>query len=157
MELPDLSGYRLHKVVDDVDLDGVVVRGLRGSFHRSGTRTVGVYSYAGAELFMAWGYVGEPHCRYTALRRPDGSWEPPRPGCPPVSRICDGGRVTALTLGGYVLPASPVTGPPSGGVGAAARDPMAALSAVGVPSGPPPAACATGSGSLGPGARPGLG
>jgi hypothetical protein len=147
MELPDLSEYRLHKVIDDVDLDGVVVEGLRGTFHRSDSRTVGVYSYAGAELFMAWGYVGEPHCRYTALRRVDGSWEPPRPGCPPVSRTYDGGRVTALTLGEHVLPASPVTGPPPGGAAATTVDPLAALSTVGVPSGPPPAACAADSGS----------
>lgn len=102
MLLPDLSEYRLHKVIDDVDLDGVVVPGLRGHFHRrhagARTSTVGVYSYAGVELFMAWGYVGEPHCRFTALRRPDGSWGRPRPGCPPVTRVYDGARVAALTL-----------------------------------------------------------
>jgi hypothetical protein len=153
MELPDLSGYRLHKVIDDVDLDGVVVRGLRGRFHRrttgSGVLTVGVYSYAGAELMMAWGYVGEPHCRFNAVRRPDGSWEPPRQGCPPVARVHDGGRVTALTLGEHVLPTEPMTGPPSGG--ARAPGPDAVLPAVGGPGGlgpwPPPAAYAADSGS----------
>lgn len=154
MDLPDLSEYRLHKVIDNVDLDGVVVPGLRGSFHRRATgsrvRTVGVYSYAGAELFMAWGYVGEVHCRFSALRRPDGTWGPPRPGCPPVRRVHDGGRVTALTLGEHVLPAEPVTCPPPGGARATAADPvLAAVGGPGVRAGswPPPAACAADSGS----------
>ncbi|MFC0533814.1 hypothetical protein [Phytohabitans kaempferiae] len=156
MELPDLSGYRLHKVINDVDLDGVVVRGLRGSFHRradgpvgSAVLTVGVYSYAGADLLMAWGYVGEPHCRFNAVRRADGSWEPPRQGCPPVTRVHDGGQVTALTLGEHVLPTEPMTGPPSGE--ARAPGPDGVLPAVGGPGGlgpwPPPAAWATDSGS----------
>ncbi|MEV1287910.1 hypothetical protein [Micromonospora sp. NPDC049679] len=111
MTLPDLSEYRPHKVVTDVDLEGVVVPGLSATFHRraagSRVRTVGVYRYAGVELFMAWGYVGEPHCRFTALRRSDGSWGPPRPGCPPVAKARDGGRVTALTINGHVLPTAP--------------------------------------------------
>jgi hypothetical protein len=150
MLLPDLSEYRLHKVIDDVDLDGIVVPGLRGTFHRrpegAVTSTVGLYSYAGVELFMAWGYVGEVHCRYTALRGPDGSWGPPLRGCPPVSKVCDGGRVTALTLGGYVLPAAPVTSPPSVGAPSTVRVP-AARPAVGGLGVPPPAACAADSGS----------
>jgi hypothetical protein len=153
MELPDLSGYQLHKVVENVDLDGVVVHGLCGRFHRratdSGVLTVGVYSYAGAELMMAWGYVGEPHCRFNALRGPDGSWEAPRQGCPPVSRVHDGGQVTALTLGKHILPTEPMTGPPSGG--ARAPGPDTVLPAVGGPEGigpwPPPAAYAADSGS----------
>jgi hypothetical protein len=150
MLLPDLSEYRVHKVIDDVDLDGIVVPGLRGAFYRrpegSLTSTVGLYSYAGVELFMAWGYVGEAHCRYTALRGADGSWGPPLSGCPPVSKVCDGGLVTALTLGGYVLPAAPMTSPPSVGAPATVRVP-AARPAVGGLGVPPPAACAADSGS----------
>ncbi|MEH1127571.1 hypothetical protein [Micromonospora sp. CPCC 206061] len=146
-------------MIDDVDLDGIVVPGLRGTFHRRAEgapastapeggliSTVGLYSYAGIELFMAWGYVGEAHCRYTALRGPDGSWGPPLPGCPPVSKVCDGGLVTALTLGGYVLPAAPMTSPPPVGTPATVRVP-AARPAVGGLGVPPPAACAADSGS----------
>ncbi|WP_173079385.1 hypothetical protein [Phytohabitans rumicis] len=130
-------------MIENVDLDGVVVPGLRGSFHRrrgeaasddavaSRISTVGVYRFAGVDLLMAWGYVGEPHCRFTSVRRPDGTWEPPRPGCPPVTRVHDGGLVTALTLGGHVLPAEPVTSPPPGGARATAPDSV--LAAVGGP------------------------
>jgi hypothetical protein len=103
-----LSDYRLHRVIENIDLDGVVVPGLRGSFFRrpygTRTQTVGLYEYDGSALFMAWGYVGEEHCRFTALRRDDGSWQAPRPGCPDVSPHHSDGRVTALTVGGHVLP-----------------------------------------------------
>jgi hypothetical protein len=108
MYLPDLSAFSPHRVVVDADLDGVVVPGLRAVFHRrpgvAGTESVGVYSYAGEEIFMAWGYVGEEHCRWTALRDAAGRWGAPAPGCPPVGTCWDGGRVTALTVGDHVLP-----------------------------------------------------
>lgn len=108
MHLPDLSEYRLHRVIDDIDLDGVVVPGLRGSFFRrpSGARvhTVGRYEYAAGPVLMAWGYVGEEHCRFTALHQPDGSWGPPQPGCPPVRRIHHGSRLAALAVGPHLLP-----------------------------------------------------
>ncbi|MQA28096.1 MAG: hypothetical protein GEU94_22190 [Micromonosporaceae bacterium] len=75
-------------MIDDIDIDGVPVPGLRGHFYRRAGRgrleSVGVYSYADAELFMAWGYVGEEHCRFTAVRRDDGSWAEPYTGCPKV-------------------------------------------------------------------------
>jgi hypothetical protein len=108
MHLPDLSDYRLHRVIEDIDLDGTVVPGLRGSFFRRPcgvrTQTVGLYEYDESVLFMAWGYVDEEHCRFTALRRDDGSWQAPRPGCPEVSPVYHDGRVTALAIGGYLLP-----------------------------------------------------
>ncbi|GAB7037928.1 hypothetical protein JCM9533A_17780 [Catenuloplanes niger JCM 9533] len=108
MRLPDLSLFSPHRVVPDADLDGVVVPGLRAEFHRrpvaGGTESVGVYSYAGETIFMAWGYVGEAHCRFTAFRDAGGRWGEPAPGCPPVRAHRDGGRVTALTVGDHVLP-----------------------------------------------------
>ncbi|GFJ85752.1 hypothetical protein Phou_099320 [Phytohabitans houttuyneae] len=71
------------------------------------------------------------------------------PGLPPVSRVHDGGRVTALTLGEHILPTEPMTGPPSGE--ARAPGPDAVLPAVGGLGGlgpwPPPAAYAADSGS----------
>jgi hypothetical protein len=103
MQLPDLSEYRLHRVIDDIDLDGVVVPGLRGSFfRRPDGATVGFYEYADSPVLMAWGYVGEEHCRFTALHQPDGSWGPPRPGCPPVQRVGD----RWLAVGPHRLPLS---------------------------------------------------
>lgn len=127
MHLPDLSHYRLYRIVEDIDLDGVVVPGLRGSFYRRarGARvhTVGFYEYAGSPLLMAWGYVGEEHCRFTALRRPDGSWGPARPGCPPVRMLRDGDRVTALALGPHVLPTVHPSASDRGGRGKAAVPP----------------------------------
>lgn len=108
MRLPDLSDFSPHRVVRDADLDGVIVPGLRAEFHRRAgagrVESVGVYSYAGRPILMAWGYVGEEHCRFTALRDAAGRWGAPAPGCPPVRTHRDGGRVTALTVGDHVLP-----------------------------------------------------
>ena len=85
--------FEPHLTVDDADLDGVTVPGLRAEFLRrpDGTRvaTVGRYSHAGRELFMAWGYVGEDHCRYYAVRGVDGDWEAAQAGCPRVRVLRD--------------------------------------------------------------------
>lgn len=108
MELPDLASYTLSKTIDDIDLEGAPVPGLRADFLRrqtpAGLATVGVYRLHGAELFMAWGYVGEPHCRWTAYRRDDsstgGGWSVPHDGCPRVRRI---GRRLLLDTGTAVI------------------------------------------------------
>lgn len=93
MAIPDLFRYRRHKRIDDIDLHGVPVPGLRGDFLRRdlGDRiaTVGLYTYYGRNLFLAWGYVGESHCRYTATSDADGNWEPEREGCPDVQILTD--------------------------------------------------------------------
>ena len=98
MLLPDPASFRPHRVVDDVDLDGTVVPGLRATFLRrpAGARveTVGVYRFAGADVFMAWGYVGEAHCRFTAFHDGSAGWGPIRPGCPDVAEVLE--RVTAM-------------------------------------------------------------
>jgi hypothetical protein len=98
MLLPDLSVFRRHRTLDDVDLDGTVVPGLSASFWRrpagDRTETVGVYRYAGVEVFMAWGYVGEPHCRHTAFKGPAG-WGAIRPCCPDITEVLR--RVAALS------------------------------------------------------------
>ncbi|MDI1464915.1 hypothetical protein QEZ54_28490 [Catellatospora sp. KI3] len=87
--LPRLADFRPHRTVPDIDLEGHVVPGLTGEFFRrpDGDRiaTVGVYRYRGAELFMAWGFVGEQHCRWTAYRD-DAGWTAPHEGCPRVRR-----------------------------------------------------------------------
>jgi hypothetical protein len=96
---PDISLFEPHLTVDDADLDGVTVPGLRAEFLRrpDGARvaTVGRYSHAGRELFMAWGYVGEEHCRYYAVRGVDGDWERPQAGCPRVRVLRDGADTVA--------------------------------------------------------------
>lgn len=108
--IPDLTTFRPHKVIDDIDIDGVAVPGLRGAFYRrerpAGLESVGVYSFAEGEVFMAWGYVGEEHCRYTAVRRPDGSWAPPYSGCPKL-RVLRSGSDGRTVTGVEVLTASP--------------------------------------------------
>lgn len=125
MELPDLASYTPHKVIDDIDLEGVVIPGLRADFLRrplSGrVATVGVYRLRGIEIFMAWGYVGEPHCRWTAYRRDDGvggGWTAPHQGCPRLRRVEHallletGERVIELPVGRGLVPAQapPVVG-----------------------------------------------
>jgi hypothetical protein len=108
VHLPDLSDYRLVRTVSDAPIDGLTVPGLRVLYfdrvRRAGTATAGVYSFRCAEIFVAWGYARETHCRYHAFRDRRGEWEPPLPGCPKVWLIPDGLRM--LTRSGEItLPA----------------------------------------------------
>jgi hypothetical protein len=101
--VPDLSGYRLHRRVQDAEFEGVAVPGLRAEFFRrpegARTATVGRYHYGGRELLLAWGFVDEPHCRYSCVRRPDGRWGTPTAGCPEVRVVRDdGGRVAGFQV-----------------------------------------------------------
>ena len=89
-------------VIDDIDLDGVVVPGLRGEFLRRevGGRTAMLsrYSYSGREVFQAWGYQDEEHCRYFAVVGVDGRLERAQAGCPRVRVLSDGTEVAGLAL-----------------------------------------------------------
>ena len=102
MESPDLGEFHPYKIVEDIDLEGVVVPGLRGEFlrkeHGERTATVGRYSYAGREVFRAWGYAGEEHCRYFAVIGPDGAWEMPQAGCPRVRVLTSVDGRSALAM-----------------------------------------------------------
>jgi hypothetical protein len=93
MSLPDLCQYRLHRVDDNAEFEGVAVAGLRAEiYHRDDgghTASVGRYWYAGRELLMAWGYVDEEHCRSHAVRGDDGAWHPAALGCPDVRVVRD--------------------------------------------------------------------
>lgn len=86
--MPDLTCFVLRKVIEDIDFEGVAVPGLDGWFYRrdEGGRaaSMGVYRFGGRELFRAWGYVGESHCRASALLGEDGSWIGPYGDCPEV-------------------------------------------------------------------------
>src|SRR5262245_60990028 len=91
---------------------------------------------------MAWGFVGEEHCRYSAYRDPDGQWSAPTTGCPVVRVLPERDGVTRIALdtgngGELVLP--PAT-----------RSPENMPSPKNMPpppeSMPPPAAYATDSG-----------
>jgi hypothetical protein len=100
---PDLAHFRAYQVIENIDLHGVVVPGLKGEFLRGtdGERatTVGRYSYSGREVFRAWGYAGEEHCRYFAVLGVDGEWEAPQAGCPRVRVLAaDEGTVAGLAV-----------------------------------------------------------
>jgi len=84
VNLPDLSAYDLERVVEDAPVRGVAVPGLRATYYRRGEETAGLYAFHDSEIFVAWGRVGEAHCRYHAFRAPDGRWEPASRGCPRV-------------------------------------------------------------------------
>jgi hypothetical protein len=92
--------YDLDRVVEDSPVWGVAVPGLRVAYYRRGPRsTAGVYAYQGVEIFVAWGYADERHCRFHAFRDPAGDWEPPQPGCPRV-RARQGGGLLLRTRNG---------------------------------------------------------
>jgi hypothetical protein len=111
VKAPNLAHFRSYKIIEDVDVHGVTVPGLRGEFlnRKVGGRiaTVGRYTYAGREVFRVWGYDGEEHCRFFAVLGPEGDWEPPQAGCPRVRLLADDGRVAGLALhsasGGWLV------------------------------------------------------
>ena len=129
MHLPDLSVYDLDRVVEDSPVWGVAVPGLRVAYYRRGPRsTAGVYAYQGVEIFVAWGYVDERHCRFHAFRDPAGDWEPPQPGCPRV-RARQGGGLLLRTGNGLreLQPTEPEgPAPPDHSVAATAGSPARA-------------------------------
>ena len=97
------DGFHPHAERDEVDAGGIVIPGLRASFHRrpaadGRVETLGLYAYGGRELFAAWGVVGERHCRYNAVRDGLGGWHATRRGCPVLHPIEEGGVVAGLTL-----------------------------------------------------------
>jgi len=97
MHMPDISTYRQHRVVDAV-FDGTAVPGLVAEFYRrpDGDRiaTVGRYLTGGRELFRAWGYTDEEHCRHSAV-----TGHPPANGCPVVRLVRDdAGSVVGLEV-----------------------------------------------------------
>ncbi|GIF02799.1 hypothetical protein [Actinoplanes siamensis] len=91
MPLPDLSEYVLQRSTENATFEGTAVPGLRADFyHRTdGERvaSVGRYSYAGADLLMAWGYTDEEHCRHNAVVDSRGGWHPAGDGCPAVELV----------------------------------------------------------------------
>jgi hypothetical protein len=115
VQLPDLSRYRLHRVEPVAEFEGTAVPGLRAEFFRreidGRTASAGRYRYEGRELLLAWGYVGEEHCRYAWVHR-DGEWEPAGPGCPTVRVLRDEDRVTGFQVrdrhGRWIGTAAPV-------------------------------------------------
>jgi hypothetical protein len=104
------DGFTPHGTRDEVVASGVVIPGLRAAFLRrpdgDRTETVGLYSYGSHQLFVAWGYVGEPHCRFNAVRRDGGGWHETRRGCPVLHPIREGDEVVGLTVlaGGTRVP-----------------------------------------------------
>jgi hypothetical protein len=102
VKAPNLAQFRPYSVIEDIDLDGVVVPGLRAEFLRRevGGRTamVGRYSYSGRDVFQAWGYLDEEHCRYFAVYGVDGRLEAAQAGCPRVRVLSDGSAVAGLAL-----------------------------------------------------------
>jgi hypothetical protein len=102
VNLPDLSDYDLHHLVEDTSILGVRVPGLRSTFFRriDGNRVAaaGVYTYHGVELYVTWGYADERRCRGHAFRSPDGHWLAAIPGCPAIRVREEDGQVTGLIL-----------------------------------------------------------
>jgi hypothetical protein len=102
VKAPNLAHFHPHAVIDDIDLDGVVVPGLRAEFLRrevdGRTAMLSRYSYSGREVFQAWGYLDEEHCRYFAVYGVDGRLEAAQAGCPRVRVLSDGERVAGLAL-----------------------------------------------------------
>lgn len=96
------DGFHWHADRDEVEAGGLVIPGLRASFYRRplGDRveTLGLYAYDERQLFAAWGFVGEQHCRFNAVRREAGGWYETRRGCPVLRPIRQGPSIVGLTV-----------------------------------------------------------
>lgn len=99
---PDLAAFELHKVLYEVDFEGVEVPGACAAFYRraDGGRTlsVGIYMMDGTELFRAWGYTDEDHCAFHTVPLGETEFDGPHPGCPEVRVLRDGNRVTGVSV-----------------------------------------------------------
>jgi hypothetical protein len=99
--VPPLAEFRAHKVIHGIQVGGHVLP-LRGAFYRRDRagvlESVGVYSYAGHELFAAWGEVGRAACSFNAVRRVEDDWFPTRRGCPVIHPVTDGAAVVGFTI-----------------------------------------------------------
>jgi hypothetical protein len=96
------AGFQAHATREQVIVRGTVIPGLRARLYRrrvgARTETVGLYVYGTRELFVAWGYADERHCRYHAVRRDGGGWYPTRRGCPVLHPLGEHGEVTGLRI-----------------------------------------------------------
>ncbi|GIF14618.1 hypothetical protein [Actinoplanes teichomyceticus] len=97
-----MSEFEPHRSEADAAFEGARVPGLRAEFFRraEGGRiaSVGRYCLGAQELFLAWGYVDEEHCRHHAVRDRRGGWHPAAAGCPEVELIRDGEVVVGLAV-----------------------------------------------------------
>jgi hypothetical protein len=98
MRVPQLADFEPYRIVDSVDLHGVVVPGLRAVYLWNGKEIATAYSYGRRDLFAAWGYDDEEHCRYFAVLGADGRWEDPQPGCPRARAIKIHGRLLGVAV-----------------------------------------------------------
>lgn len=111
--LPNLADYECRKTIPNIDFAGTSLPGLHGSFYRravaNGRHSVGVYTLAGVEIFRAWGWVGEEHCSWHAVRHVPQfcepvaagtgisanqffapfEWDGPHQGCPEIAVLSD--------------------------------------------------------------------
>lgn len=102
-EPPALAdGFERHSTREPITAKGVVIPGLRATFYRrrvgTRTQTIGSYTLDARELFVAWGYADEPHCRFNAVHRHNGGWHPTRRGCPVLHPMRERDQVTGLRI-----------------------------------------------------------
>ena len=99
--IPPLHEFQPHKVIERLDLDGYELP-LHGAFYRraqaSVVESVAVYSYAGRELFAAWGEVGRRACSFHAVRRDEQGWHATRRGCPVLRPLLEEATVAGVTI-----------------------------------------------------------
>jgi hypothetical protein len=104
MHLPDLSTYRLDRVVAPATVRGTAVPGLRAEFYRAAPHeegplaTAGLYLYRDVQVFIAWGRSDRPHCDWHTFRDPGHGCELPRRGCPRVRVVGDPGAGVGLLM-----------------------------------------------------------
>jgi hypothetical protein len=103
------DGFAFHGIREQVTVKGTLIPGLRATFYRRPNgqqiETIGLYSVDAHDLFVAWGYVGEPHCRYNAVRHGgqdhdgDGwSFYATRRGCPVLEPLRELGGIAGVTV-----------------------------------------------------------
>lgn len=99
--IPPLHEFTPHKVIERLDVNGHELP-LRGEFYRraraDAVESVAFYSYAGHELFAAWGEVDRRACSFHAVHRPGHGWYQTRRGCPVLRPVLEEGAVAGFTI-----------------------------------------------------------
>lgn len=101
----DLTGFRLHEIVNHVEVGGLELPSIRGTFYLrdadddGGPVVIGVYTTLGGEEILAvWGHPGVHEHRFHAVRSADGGWHVPQEGRPVVRPVRAAGRMVGFAV-----------------------------------------------------------
>ena len=97
MRIPNLKKFKKYKEKAHDSLPGIKAEFFK---RKAGTReeSVGIFSHKGKVLYSAWGFIDEPHCRFNAVQKDNGTWYATRKGCPQKTLIKKGQKIVGFKI-----------------------------------------------------------